>query len=110
MSSQYTNRDGSKSKDTIVAEAINEKLYPALNEGIKLFMAGHDGKTSVERLVRDFGHTEEDANLWLSRARYSESMHLNRENTIESLRILKLVGLVSAEFDDSLIYRHLRKE
>lgn len=112
MSVEYTNRDGSKSQDTILSEAIQERLYPALREGISIFKANRSGEGKgsegigemIACIVRDFGHNETDAKLWHSRVRYSDDMRINRAKTTESMKILKSIGLVPAEFDMSVLF------
>ena len=63
-----------------------------------MFVANADD-SSVLRIQRDFGHTEEDARSWLSRCRYGDTqMSLNVETFQNAVEVLKKVGLVDASF------------
>ena len=58
------------------ADLVQHKLFPALAEGVRLFVQeggqnydpsedGTDVVTSQQRIMRDHGHTAEDARAWL---------------------------------------------
>ncbi len=54
------------------ARAVREQLFPALAEGVRLFLeeaASDDSAPSIARICRDHGHTPEDARLWLQSVR-----------------------------------------
>jgi hypothetical protein len=59
---------GSNAPSTTKCKAIRDLLYPALAEGCMIFKR-NEMDQSVRRICGDFGHTEEDAKLWLSRCR-----------------------------------------
>lgn len=110
MSPEYTTPSGGKSQDTLLSEAIHGKLFPALCEGVKLFKTniikkGQSSGTSemIERIMKEFGHTDEDAKLWFSRVSYANDMRIDGAKTIESVNILKSVGLVPQSFDVSML-------
>lgn len=71
--------DSGQDSQGALARAITLGLFPALQEGCQIFMkeAALESATastgmlppSVYRIMQDFGHTREDAELWLSRCR-----------------------------------------
>ena len=103
LSSDYTDRFGNKSKDTILLESIKQKFFPALSEGVELFKI-KGGEKMIERVVKEHGHTPEDAKLWMSRVKYAELCQIDEERTSDSVEILKSVGLVPPEFETERLY------
>ena len=103
LSPEYTDRFGNKSKDTILQEDIKNKFFPALCEGIRLFKVEGGGEM-IERIMKEHGHTEEDAKLWMSRVEYSDSLEIDEKRTKDSVDILKTVGLVPADFETDRLY------
>lgn len=94
-------------------EEIKSKLFPALAEGVDLFIKEaeetheKDGESSIQRISREHGHTDKDAKLWFSRCRYATHDQENRisspfavdfKATSMSLQILKRAGIVSPDF------------
>ena len=83
---------------------IRDKLFPALAEGCRRFYS--EPASSAARIVRDFGHKEEDAMAWLSKVKYNDQasstctspMHIDEARTNDSIRILKSIGLVRDDF------------
>lgn len=98
----------------VMARSVREALFPALYEGMVLFTAIQEGSCEerkfdpemVNMIARDFGHSSEDAVLWLSRCRYSSSreMTVHRIKTLESVGILKDAGVVDSAFDVDLLW------
>jgi hypothetical protein len=91
------------------AEIIRTCLFPALAEGCEIFKSENEknenekNESSVERICREFGHTEVDASLWLSRCKYAvrdtnTPMAIDLNVTNKSVEILKIVGLIRNEF------------
>ena len=101
LSADYTDRFGNKSKDTILLEKIKGSFFPALCEGIRLFKS--EGGM-IERIVKDHGHTHDDAKLWMSRVEYADNMNIDEKRTNDSVDILKSVGLVPPEFEAEKLY------
>ena len=103
LTSDYTDRFGNKSKDTILYESIKNNFFPALCEGIRLFKS-EGGKEMIERIVKEHGHTHDDAKLWLSRVEYADTMKIDEDRTNDSVDILKSVGLVPSDFQTEKLY------
>ena len=97
--------------------SIRDKLFPALEEGCRRFCSKDPSSpsSSAARIVRDFGHKEEDAVAWLSRVKYNvvvdekesasnihyspkSPMRIDEARTNESIRILKSITLVRDDF------------
>ena len=104
------------------AEDIKTRFFPALQRAVALFM-GQPNKSSA-RIVKDFGHKAEDADLWLSRVQYNcvdgqvqddkqaskdkeaekdyinsnSNFGLSQSHYSTSVDILKSVGLVPEDF------------
>jgi hypothetical protein len=56
------------------ADTVRNRLFPALSEGVSIFInegrkqeEDEEGKwpPSIQRICREYGHTEEDATTWL---------------------------------------------
>tara|TARA_A100001035_G_scaffold243112_1_gene209944 strand:+ start:457 stop:696 length:240 start_codon:yes stop_codon:yes gene_type:complete len=62
------------------------------------------GEKMIERVVKEHGHTPEDAKLWMSRVKYAELCQIDEERTSDSVEILKSVGLVPPEFETERLY------
>ena len=53
-------------------KSIKEKFFPALYEGINLFLLESNESNdsqSINRIIEEFKHTEEDARTWFERCR-----------------------------------------
>ena len=85
--------------------AIRDQLFPALAEGCELFCA--EGSSSAARIVREFGHKDEDAAAWLSRVQYNtaQTMQADLTRTEASIAILKDIGLVRHDFAAEDLWR-----
>jgi hypothetical protein len=53
-----------------ISAAIKNQLFPALFETAQIFKSSSSHKGSVDRIMKEFHHTKEDAEMWLSRVRY----------------------------------------
>jgi hypothetical protein len=86
-------------QDLQLSHAIRERLFPALYESSQLFL--NTKEESIERIMNEFHHTREDAELWFSRVHYSSSpeMTLDRDQMQRSLEILKSIGLIQEKFE-----------
>ena len=78
---------------------LRDAVFPALKEGIDLFLAESDA-LSIAAIVKQTGNTEEEARRWLSQCRYAASvrMPVDRAVTETSVKILKTIGLVAEDF------------
>lgn len=75
--------------------SIKHQLFPALIESTALFK--EEGRNAVNRIVSDYNHTKEDAELWFSKIVYSPDMAVNTSIYENSLQILDSIKLLSAE-------------
>lgn len=65
------------------AEDVKSKFFPALERATQLFSAPTSQQVSSDRIVADFGHRKEDADLWLTRAKYNCSSTKEKFDTEE---------------------------
>lgn len=88
---------------------IKDAFFSAIKEGIDIFLAEAKAAVSsssdeipptIASIVKDFGHTAENAALWMSRVQYADSstMAVDLGVTRNSLSILKQIGLIDEEF------------
>jgi hypothetical protein len=108
------------SHDQQMSAAIKNQLFPALFESAQIFKSSSSHKDSVDRIMKEFHHTKEDAEMWLSRVRYgfvvavtvsvkadfvfshrysnSSEMAVDGKQLQKSIQILKSIGLIPKDF------------
>ena len=84
-------------------EDIKQRLFPALAEGVALFVGRERRDAMIERICQDHGHKEQDARLWMDSCRYAvhegiAPMAVNRDVMARAVDILKEAALVPADF------------
>ena len=88
------------SMTTEKASAVRHRLFPALSEAVELFASPVPAARAdaIARIVRDHGHTPEDAALWLTRVRYAgQGMPVSKAGTQKSVDALARAQLVPKE-------------
>lgn len=85
--------------------AVRDRLFPALAEGCRLFVA--DPAAAADRIVHEFGHQPGDAAAWLACVRYNDAraLQLDRAKTADSVAILQQIGLISADFSVDALWQ-----
>jgi len=108
--------ENNTSRDTNYSQSlgsdIRDKFYPALAEGVSLFVNG--GVDSINRIVKEHKHTNEDAQLWMSRCEYMTqdfkediaAFAIDREHYQRSLDIMKQADLVSQDYNVEQLYEN----
>jgi len=78
--------------------AVRDRLFPALAEGCRRFVA--DPAAAADRIVATYKHRPEDAAAWLTRVQYNDArvLQLDRTKTADSVAILQQIGLIPADF------------
>lgn len=91
---------------------IRDKFYPALAEGVDVFMNG--GMDTITRIVKEHNHIIEDAQLWISRCEYmtadsnndTKPFAVDREHYQRSLDIMKQADLVPQDYKVEQLYEN----
>ena len=92
---------------------LYNSVFPALNEAISIFKDPKNEKEMISRICKEHGHKEADAMQWLSRCVYGNAnrFSINRQHTLESIRILQETGIVENDYniiqlfhDDAKLY------
>jgi hypothetical protein len=82
-----------RSQETLPSNQQGWGAQDVLGEGTR-----SSGLTAAERIAADFGHKEEDAQLWLRTNRYSARMDVDICSLQKTVQILQQVGLVQQDF------------
>ncbi len=88
-------------------EAIQNSFIPGLEEACKIFTSTEDGAREMmaQRIVDTFGHTLEDAKLWLDKVEYNfDGMKIDRKQIETSVSVMKDANLVNANYEASVLW------
>jgi len=96
----------SKSSSAETAELdilLKDSLFPALQAGVEAFVNIDEREAMVDRICRDHGHLREDAENWLASCKYAIRagkcpFSADNDVTERAIKILKQIGLVSADY------------
>ena len=82
--------------------SLKRRLFPALAEGVALFVGG--GDDMIQRICQEHGHTEKDARLWMSSCKYAVNegvapMAIKRAAMTFAIDVLREADLVPGGYD-----------